>query len=496
MGGHSLNKSKSPSKKPINKPNASAKTKKLTPKQQAELNRLRQDSARRMFFSQKLPDMGKLWMHQLLLDRVHKEKMIRPKSQLIAARFPKRYDEGEVPPNYHPTKYNSLSGLNDPSSVRDGDGLDPNGLAQLQIYGYDKFKHPARNRPDNEDSMFGKYARGRNQNVIDAHSSSTAGFGGEPPKYPFIRGVLTEQFQESKLYEPRYLNSRYRALVPFTKLSLTHQFLCTPMYLKDAWTDLLETSYKLKPKIILIDDDERILTARKNCNVYVQFMYENEGVLGANKAYQLMLPNRGPTEPTRPLRITPEKLGERVGKSGNTNPAMALREAPVYVYHRNGNAFYENIAQYLAGRYPQISPKTVRKMMQFADVQEFEEYLASKVTREEARRITEQSGEDRIDVESVRRDLFKLVPQKSSGGEHVYYHRDCEQNPLGNLNSNQLSINDDYDDEFSRGETKEYVINDKIIHSTFVGFTSTGEVEKVRLDEVPVGVLDTIKNTI
>jgi len=157
------------------------------------------------------------------------------------------------------------------------------------------------------------------------------------------------------------------------------------------------------------------------------------------------------------------------------------------VYHEDGGAYFENIAQYLAGRYPQLSPTTVRKILQFADLKEFEEYLAAKVTREEARRISMLSGEPRIDIESVKRDLFKLLPDKNAS-ESVYYHKDCEHNMLENVRQLKRLKN------ASPEETKEYIVNGNLMHSTFIGFTSTGQVEKVRPDELPDGVLNTIKN--
>ena len=218
----------------------------------------------------------------------------------------------------------------------------------------------------------------------------------------------------------------------------------------------------------------------------MQYVYENESVLGADRAYQLMLPSRGPTSPTSPLRITPEKLSKEIITNPN-NPGLALREAPVFVYHADGGAYYENIAQYLAGKYPQISPQTVRKILQFADVKEFEEYLAAKVTRDEARRISLESGESRINVDSIKRDLFKLLPDKGAN-EAVYYHQDCEHNLLANIKTLKKLK------KASPEETREYIVNGNLMKSTFIGFTSTGQVEKVHPDELPDGVLNTIKN--
>ena len=456
------------------------KTKKLTREQEIRQARLRQDASRRAFFSQKLPSMGELWLHQILLKQVNKEKRIRARAELY--RSQDNLDNNSDDDGYAERRAKSLS--KDPT-LRNG-RLDHDRLRDIQIYGYDKYNEDSikKKRRNQQDQRLLGYNKAE-QDRINKISNDESGFGGGKDTR-FIRGVLTEEFVESMEYTPKYINNRYRALVPNTKLNLRNQYLLTPRYLKETWEKTLNQSYKLKPKIILINDDERILTKKKNCNVYVQYVYENESVLGADRAYQLMLPNRGPTSPTSPLRITPEKLSKVITTNPN-NPGLALREAPVFVYHEDGGAYFENIAQYLAGRYPQLSPQTVRKILQFSDVKEFEEYLAAKVTREEARRISLLSGEPRIDIESVKRDLFKLLPDKNAN-ESVYYHRDCEHNLLEKLRELKRLK------KASPEETKEYIINGNLIHSTFIGFTSTGQVEKVHPDELPDGVLNTIRN--
>jgi len=314
------------------------------------------------------------------------------------------------------------------------------------------------------------------------NSDDKLGFGGGNSE--FVRGVLTEQFLEYNQYAPVYLRRDLRALVPFKKQHLTHQFLCTPRYLKDGWMNTLEKSYKMKPRIILINDDERIITKNRQCNVYVQFLYENDGVLGADRAYQLMLPDRGPMNPSRPLMISPEKLKKTKLKT-HLRPDLALREAPVFVYHDSGTAFFENIAQYLAGNYATLSPQTARKILQFADLKEFEDYLASKITREEAKRIAYESGQSLVDVDAIRRDLFKKIIDKDNNDDNtVYYHPDCKYDPLRQADSK--NANDLY-------ETKQFDIGGEVIKSTFVGFTPTGQVEKINPSELPQPVVQTVK---
>jgi hypothetical protein len=318
----------------------------------------------------------------------------------------------------------------------------------------------------------------------------TSGFGGDHPA--FIKGVLTEQYQDYMEYVPMKVSRSHRALIPVPRKYLRHQFLLTPRYLKDEWKETLEQSYKLKPKIILIDDDERIISTNKKCNVYVQFVHDNDAVAGADPAYQLMLPDRGPTSPTRPLMIKPRKLDKRITLNPMLKPEIALREAPVYVNHQDGTSFYENIAQYLAGNYAQLSPKTVRKILQFADSGEFEQYLASKITREEAKRIADESGERLINLDSVKTDLLNLVNDSPVGEEPLYYHKDCEYDPLRELNEQQANQAQDANLP-GLNDTREFEVGGKKIKSTFVGFRPTGEVERLSYEDLPKSVLDALK---
>ena len=306
--------------KNLNNKNAKAdpKSKKLTRDQEMRQAKLRQDASRRAFFSQKLPSMGELWLHQLLLNQVNKEKRIRARAELY--RSHDTLDGYSDDDGYAERRAKSLS--KDPT-LRNGQ-LDRDRLRDIQIYGYDKYNEDSirkkrRNQPDPRSLGYNKDEQDR----LNRIANDETGFGGGKDTR-FIRGVLTEEFVESMEYTPKYINNRYRALVPNTKLNLRNQYLLTPRYLKETWEKTLNQSYKLKPKIILINDDERILTKKKNCNVYVQYVYENESVMGADRAYQLMLPNRGPTSPTSPLRITPEKLSKAITTNPN-NPGLALR---------------------------------------------------------------------------------------------------------------------------------------------------------------------------
>jgi len=41
---------------------------------------------------------------------------------------------------------------------------------------------------------------------------------------------------------------------------------------------------------------------------YIQYLHSNDGVIGADPMYQFMLPDCAPTNPARPLLITPRHL--------------------------------------------------------------------------------------------------------------------------------------------------------------------------------------------
>ena len=286
------------------------------------------------------------------------------------------------------------------------------------------------------------------------------------------------------------INRRYRALVPKASYKLQQQILCTPKYLKDNWIDTLGKSYKMKPRIILINDDERLLTLNRSCNVYVQCIYENESIKGIDPLYQYILPDTGPVSPTRPILVTPRSV-DRLDKKINKNPlakpvpkprqepGFALREAPVYVYHKNGSAFYENVAQYLTGNHPQLSPRTARKILQFADMKEFEDYLAAKVTRDEAMKIAEQSGKTLINVQEVKNTLMKINEEKDA--KSVYYHLDCENDPLRLNLKKKPGI-----------ESNEIEVGGKIVKSTFIGFDMNGDPKKVEFEDLPNAVIQNL----
>jgi len=477
--GHSIDKSKV-AKSP-------AVVAQRTQQQQNAL-RAQQEAARRAFLNQKMPSVGQLWIHQMLIDNQRKARDI--KSRISHSTDNRADDDDEA--NRNRKHWKSLTHLDDPTMDAESALLDRNRLADVQINGYNKYdkRIQAREKIDYNEDTYNAYWKDLHTNT---NSKSNNGFGGGKQK--FVRGILTEDYKRSHQYSIQQLNSQYRALVPKETLQLKQQFLLTPRYLKDSWQDQISHSYKLKPKIILINDNERILTANKSCNVYVQFEYDNDSVRGANPMYQFMLPECGPVAPTRPLLITPGKIDKLSNKL--VPPArqvdLALRDAPVYVYHQDGSAFYENIAQYLAGRYPQLSPKTARKILQFADMKEFEDYLASKITREEAKKISELSGSERINIDSIRKDLNLTVNKNDSNNNSVFYHTNCEYDPLRNVenieNIQGRSVdNPDNNRPIKSNETHQIQVGGKEIKSTFIGFKPTGQVEQLKYEELPQDV--------
>jgi hypothetical protein len=293
---------------------------------------------RKAFLAQKMPDMGKLWIHQQMIDGLNKKRdMRRAFAKYMYDRANSRGDEIIADENYKTWK--NRGGIkNDPT--RDANNcLNRNALNDVQMFGYRKFNNKYK-KSGHDDLGKGDDLLAFNEYAMKANSGAKTGFGGDDS--PFIKGVLTEHFKETRRYVPCYINEYQRAMVPVKQKHLREQWLCTPRYLKDRWNETLNESSNMKPRIIVINDNERMITANRNCNLYVQYDYQNEGVLGANPAYQMMLPNRGPVSPTRPHLITSKHPKRQVTAIVNEDgtvkhiprPEIALREAPVFVYHQ------------------------------------------------------------------------------------------------------------------------------------------------------------------
>ena len=156
---------------------------------------------------------------------------------------------------------------------------------------------------------------------------------------------------------------------------------------------------------------------------------------------------------------------------------------------KDGSAYFENIAQYLSGSYPQLSPKSVRKILQFEDINEFEGYLESKIARKEAYRISELSGDNLVDMEAMKRYL--LCSSSSFYSEPPYYnHTNCEYDVLRNDNiysiegkSNKMT-----------DSTKQVEIAGTLVKSTFVSLTPIGYVDRLPHEKRPISVSSATKD--
>lgn len=102
----------------------------------------RQEAARRAFFAQKLPYVGELWLHQQLIEQVNNKKKLDNLKEAYLAQKSLDYEDDPdryLDENGRVRSYRDLTDLNDPTLNDDKDGLDPNRLANVQMYGYEKY---------------------------------------------------------------------------------------------------------------------------------------------------------------------------------------------------------------------------------------------------------------------------------------------------------------------------------------------------------------------
>ena len=368
--------------------------------------------------------------------------------------------------------------LRDDPTASGNQTLDRVKLADIEINGYKK-ERKLRGGSSLNSSYSISTPHLYNSAITNAPSASVYSYDS-----PFLHGVLTETFGTVENWR-----RNHRALKPKTRLFLKNQILATPRSQERNWRDTLEKSFKLKPRIIVINDDERILAANQNCKFYVQYLHDHDSILGADPAFLLMLPDRGPVNPTRPLMVSLKQLKDN-------DADIALREAPVFVYHQNGNAYFENIAQYLAGNYPKLSPKTVRKILQFKSLDEFEQYLEGKITRDEANRILESSGLETIDMESVKNELLISASARSpkslaTSEQSNYYHANCEYDSLRYDPNIITSLTSKHSEQLY--ETQEVEIDGILVKSTFVSLTPSGTTEQVVPEDLTPNLIEAIK---
>ncbi|CAF1073360.1 unnamed protein product, partial [Didymodactylos carnosus] len=192
-----------------------------------------------------------------------------------------------------------------------------------------------------------------------------------------------------------------------------------------------QTTLCPRPRILVIPDDETMLSSNRRTRFYVQYMYENDAVLGTDPAYVMMLPSRYPVLPTNPQLIAPHHYRD-----------IALREAPVYVHTKNeGQVMYENLAQYLSIEHPDVSPKTVRRMLKFNNRTEYEEWLGHKMAPDEAKKLANAS-EQRSDGESRYINVKTTVQGEQNDDEN-----DTDQDHVDDDDGDGENANNLYDSD-------------------------------------------------
>lgn len=169
---------------------------------------MRQEAARKAFFAQKLPNVGELWLHQQMIEKINTKKKFDNIKEYYLAQQNLDYEQDPnryLDENGRIRSFRSLNDLNDPTLDADF-GLDRERLNDVQIYGYEKYNK-------NKRKVFGEkeenYGRRDNTTKMPYNDS----FGGD--RYPFIRGILTEDFVEDREYAPLQLNSQYRYFTIF-----------------------------------------------------------------------------------------------------------------------------------------------------------------------------------------------------------------------------------------------------------------------------------------
>ncbi len=175
---------------PLRRPQQPVPAKRMTKanrallQKQQQLLKAKQDAARKAFFAQKLPMVGDLWLHQLLInnknrkknfDRIQKGLGTYSNANLVDD----GYDDGK------PRIYRSLTDLNDPTLARDEDGvhLDKDRLNDVQMYGYEKYNR-------NKRRVFGADDDEIKENYTPPSIDPNTSFGHQH-EYPYFRGKLT-----------------------------------------------------------------------------------------------------------------------------------------------------------------------------------------------------------------------------------------------------------------------------------------------------------------
>ena len=239
-------------------------------------------------------------------------------------------------------------------------------------------------------------------------------------------------------------------LTRFHPEMLTRGKLSELPYLNQLENDraLTKTGICPKPRILVIPDDETMLSSKPKTRFYVQYMYEHNAVLGTDPAYVMMLPSRYPVRPTRPQLIAPHHYRD-----------IALREAPVYVHKRGENeVYYENLAQYLSTEHPGVSPRTVRRMLKFPADDQFLDYLSNKMPAADAEQLVRES-EEPLEEPAAR---YVSVPTNTGAGRTNRLENDDEED-----------FDDDLDEQFTENDGRRRAVPPRTYYNIQNGTTNS-----------------------
>jgi len=183
-------------------------------------------------------------------------------------------------------------------------------------------------------------------------------------------------------------------------------------------------------------------------------MYEHDAVLGTDPAYVMMLPSRYPVRPTQPQLIAPHHYRD-----------ISLRDAPVYVHRRGeGDVYFENLAQYLSDEHPDVSPRTVRRMLKFSNRDEYLEYLSNKMPAANAEQLVQESEEPPGEVPS-RFDNIKTQIGAGSGTNLAE-------------NDDDEDIDDDLEDQIAENDNRRRIVSPRTYYNLQNGSTNLYEEQR------------------
>ncbi|CAF1041328.1 unnamed protein product [Adineta ricciae] len=146
----------------------------------------------------------------------------------------------------------------------------------------------------------------------------------------------------------------------------------------------IQTSRQLKPRIIIIPDNDLNATLNRATRFYVQHTSESNSTVNINS---------NSIQQTQPQLITPQSFRD-----------ATLRDAPVFVRQQGREIHYENLAHYLATEQVELASHTVRHMLKFSSDDEYFAYLNKKMSSSYANKLVRESEEK---------------PRRSSSSSHL-----------------------------------------------------------------------------